>query len=327
MTVSRRGILASAQHGSRLILPSSSPPPPPGSTLPNVASGVLVPQLTEMGPGGIANGEFTSMYNPALAYGGLDLTTWQPWMYGNNQVQNSPTKITLNDTTSQPLTIIQSDGLHIGLDQRSSPPISGAVASAKGAAHAPGTGTYTGYNMGPPTGSNGIFYEVYASCYNNGANLLDWQTIWAAADPTGAGFTPWPGCGEWDTMESGLVAFGEPGATIIAGHFASGPFAGGINNGPGGTAVTTTSPMLSGAITWGLLWTPTGCTVYYNGIQVYTQLNSGSGYNGWGVSGYTPCPMFPVVFPSAGGGPTSTGRHDMIVKYIRTWTGPLVAHP
>lgn len=302
-----------------------------GSYLPNVASGVLVPQAALMGPGGTYSGEFLSMYNPAdTQYGGLDLLTWQPSMYGLGTSQNPGQTFQLNDSLGHPLTIIESDGLHLGFQP--STQYGGCVASGLTVKSnlAPGTpGGYHGFSIPVPTSGSSIFVEAMVKFYGNGStHTYDWQSWWLFCDPQNQGGVTWPDCGEDDIVETGIHG-DSPAWTVITGTFASGPFAGQENNGPGGTNPGYTSAEI-GFCTYGMLWTPTTKTMYYNAVEVGSQLIVNPGYDNYGIAGYVQKPMTPVCFPGApadGGTPSTAPRSDEIVQYIRVWQGPLVAHP
>jgi len=202
--------------------------------------------------------------------GSLNTSLWSPDWFGSGSVSNGTVMLSSNVS-------VGANGLALQLNS----PQSGALVSTNPSDGQPG---HTGFEIAP-TPTDPVFVEFEATLPATASGTVaNWPALWLVGQT-------WPEDGEIDLMEGGY------GYTAYHVHYGTGM----------GTAQGATVNDLSGTHTYGVLWTTTGFTFFYDGADVGTvnvaltspeYILMENSYNS----------VDPVVFPTT-----------MYVRYVRVW--------
>jgi beta-glucanase (GH16 family) len=167
-----------------------------------------------------------------------------------------------------------------GLALQLNSPQSGGLVSTNPEDDQPG---HTGFQIAP-TPTQPVFVEFKATLPATASGTVaNWPALWLV------GQSPWPENGEIDLMEGGY------GYTAYHVHYGT------------GSAQGATVNDLSGTHTYGVLWTTTGITFFYDGVDVGT------------VNVALDSPMFIVMENSYSSVDPTVFPATMYVRYVRVW--------
>jgi hypothetical protein len=201
--------------------------------------------------------------------GSLNTSVWSPDWFGSGTVSNG-TNMLSSDVS------VGANGLALQLNS----PQSGGLVSTNPEDDQPG---HTGFQIAP-TPTQPVFVEFKATLPATASGTVaNWPALWLV------GQSPWPENGEIDLMEGGY------GYTAYHVHYGT------------GSAQGATVNDLSGTHTYGVLWTTTGITFFYDGVDVGT------------VNVALDSPMFIVMENSYSSVDPTVFPATMYVRYVRVW--------
>jgi hypothetical protein len=235
-----------------------------------------------------ASGWGTPTFNDTFADDNSTLNTklWTPYWFSNGNAQEQ------NCSSTQSSNVSMSGGtLNLKLT-------SGNACGFVDTDPDDGVSGHTGFEVTPDNGSVYIeFKATLPAASASNTETANWPALWLAG--TGC----WPSTGEIDVME------GLGGADGI--HLQYGPCNDNLTGGDDGAITKVTS----GTHTFGIDWTTSGITGYYDGAEVWSTT-----YGSSTVQGYATAPEFLIMENSGGsyGGP-SVVPSTMNVYYARVW--------
>jgi hypothetical protein len=205
--------------------------------------------------------------------GSLNTSVWAPDWFGSGTVSNGT--VMLSSDVS-----VGANGLALQLNN----PQSGGLVSTNPDDGQPG---HTGFQIAPTPGAP-VFVEFKATlpATANG-QVANWPALWLDGQT-------WPEDGEIDVMEGGY------GYTAYHVHYGTG----------GGTAQGGTADVNNGAgtHTYGVLWTTSGLTFFYDGAQVGPTINLS-----------LTSPMYLLMENSYSSADPTLLPATMDVRYVRVW--------
>jgi hypothetical protein len=202
--------------------------------------------------------------------GSLNTSLWSPDWFGNGSVSNGTVMLTSNVS-------VGANGLALQLNS----PQSGGIVSTNPDDNQPG---HTGFQIAP-TPDKPVFVEFKATLpATSSGTVANWPALWLDGQT-------WPEDGEIDLMEGGY------GYTAYHVHYGTGM----------GSAQGATVNDLSGTHTYGVLWTTTGFTFLYDGVDVGT------------VNESLTSPMYLLMENSYSSVDPTVFPATMDVRYVRVW--------
>ncbi len=239
-----------------------------------------------------ATGWGNPIFNDTFANDNNTLNTklWTPYWYSNGASQNP------NCTSTQSSNVSVSGGtLNLKLT-------SGNTCGFVNTDPDDGVSGHTGFQVTPDNGNVYVEFKAYlppASSTN--AETANWPALWLAGEGC------WPSTGEIDVLE------GLGGYDSI--HLQYGPASADCDDNESGGTDGTATNVQSGIHTFGILWTTSGITGYYDGAEIWSTT-----YGSTAIQGYATAPEFLIMENSGGayGGP-SVVPSTMNVYYARVW--------
>jgi hypothetical protein len=212
----------------------------------------------------------TMVFDDEFNTGSLNTSVWSPDWFGSGSVSNGTKMLSSNVS-------VGANGLALQLNS----PESGGLVSTNPDDDQPG---HTGFQIAP-TATKPVFVEFKATLPATAAGTVaNWPALWLDGQV-------WPEDGEIDVMEGGY------GYTAFHVHWGTGS----------STAQGATVNDLSGTHTYGVLWTTTGFTFFYDGADVGT-VNVALTSPEYLVMENSYSSVDPIVFPAT-----------MYVRYVRVW--------
>jgi hypothetical protein len=211
-----------------------------------------------------------SVFDDEFDTGSLNTSLWSPDWFGSGSVSNGTVMLSSNVS-------VGANGLALQLNS----PQSGALVSTNPDDGQPG---HTGFQIAP-TASQPVFVEFKATlpAAANG-QVANWPALWLDGQV-------WPEDGEIDVME------GLGGTAAYHIHYGTGT----------STAQGATVNDLSGTHTYGVLWTTTGFTFFYDGADVGT------------VNVSLTSPEYIIMENSYSSAGPALLPATMDVRYVRVW--------
>jgi len=217
-----------------------------------------------------ADAPTTMVFDDEFTTGSLNTSVWSPDWFGSGKVSNGTTMLSSNVS-------VGANGLALQLNS----PQSGGLVSTNPDDGQPG---HTGFQIAP-TPTQPVFVEFKATLPATASGTVaNWPALWLDGQV-------WPEDGEIDVMEGGY------GYTAFHVHWGTGS----------STAEGATVNDLSGTHTYGVLWTTTGFTFFYDGADVGT-VNEALTSPEYLVMENSYSSVDPTVFPAT-----------MYVRYVRVW--------
>jgi hypothetical protein len=212
----------------------------------------------------------TMVFDDEFNTGSLNTSVWSPDWFGSGSVSNGTNMLSSNVS-------VGANGLALQLNS----PQSGGLVSTNPDDDQPG---HTGFQIAP-TPTQPVFVEFKATLPATASGTVaNWPALWLDGQV-------WPEDGEIDVMEGGY------GYTAYHVHWGTGS----------STAQGETVNDLSGTHTYGVLWTTTGFTFFYDGADVGT-VNVALTSPQYLVMENSYSSVDPIVFPAT-----------MYVRYVRVW--------
>jgi hypothetical protein len=212
----------------------------------------------------------TMVFDDEFNTGSLNTSVWSPDWFGSGSVSNGTNMLSSNVS-------VGANGLALQLNS----PQSGGLVSTNPDDDQPG---HTGFQIAP-TPTQPVFVEFKATLPATAAGTVaNWPALWLDGQV-------WPEDGEIDVMEGGY------GYTAFHVHWGTGS----------STAQGATVNNLSGTHTYGVLWTTTGFTFFYDGANVGT-VNVALTSPEYLVMENSYSSVDPTVFPAT-----------MYIRYVRVW--------
>ena len=258
------------------VIPTLTPVAAPLAPTASSPSGATTPTASSNGAGTVpnapasANAPTTMVFDDEFNTGSLNTSVWSPDWFGSGKVSNGTTMLSSNVS-------VGANGLALQLNS----PGSGGLVSTNPDDAQPG---HTGFQVAP-TPTQPVFVEFKATLPATASGTVaNWPALWLDGQV-------WPEDGEIDVMEGGY------GYTAFHVHWGSGS----------STAQGATVNDLSGTHTYGVLWTTTGFTFFYDGADVGT-VNEALTSPEYLVMENSYSSVDPTVFPAT-----------MYVRYVRVW--------
>jgi hypothetical protein len=267
--------------------PSASPSPTPSSTTGCTSGSAVAPCIGAISGTG-ASGWGTPILNDTFADDNNTLNTklWTPYWYGNGDAQPANCAST------------ESSNVSMGGGTLNLKVTSGNVCGLVTTNPDDGAPGHTGFQVSPDNGNVYVEYKAYLPPVSStNAETANWPALWMVGQPC------WPQNGEIDVME-GLS--GHDGTHLQWGSV--------CDENTGGEGVITGTD--SGTHTFGVLWTTSSITTYYDGVQVWTTSYASSAAEKAAAT----APEDLIMEDSAGsyGGPT-VFPSTVNVYYARVW--------
>jgi hypothetical protein len=242
------------------------------TTTPATVGSPLVSTTNGAGPDAPAgSGAPTTMVlDDEFTAGSLNKSLWSPDWFGSGSVSNGTVMVS-SDVS------VGANGLALQLNS----PGSGGLVSTNPDDGQPG---HTGFQIAP-TPTKPVFVEFKATLPATAkGQVANWPALWLDGQT-------WPEDGEIDVMEGGY------GYTAYHVHYGTGM----------GSAQGATVNDLSGTHTYGVLWTTTGFTFFYDGVAVGT------------VNVALTSPMYLLMENSTSSVDPTVFPATMGVRYVRVW--------
>jgi hypothetical protein len=264
--------------------PASTPSVPtvaPGSKTSATGTTTTTPAAVGIPPAPTTNGAIpnapaglgaptTMVLDDEFTAGSLNKSLWSPDWFGSGSVSNGTTMVS-SDVS------VGANGLALQLNS----PGSGGLVSTNPDDDQPG---HTGFQIAP-TPTKPVFVEFKATLPATAkGQVANWPALWLDGQT-------WPEDGEIDVMEGGY------GYTAYHVHYGTGM----------GSAQGATVNDLSGTHTYGVMWTTTGLTFLYDGVDVGT------------VNVTLTSPMYLLMENSYSSADPTVFPATMDVRYVRVW--------
>jgi hypothetical protein len=234
-------------------------------------SGAISPCMNGANTGSGGTGYGSPVFDDEFNKGSLDTSVWTPYWFSNGASSNNTTMESSNVS-------VGTNGLNLNIASNST----GGLVSTN---PDDGVSGHKGFQIQPSAGKS-VFVEYNAELPGTGDQAYNWPALWVTGQN-------WPQTGELDIMEG----FGNlQSHTIYSG-------CGGDCN-PG----TTLGNWSSGFHTYGLLWTTTSTTFYYDGKSV-----------GGSALPYNVGPLYLVMENSLERSSQAQVPATMTVRYARVW--------
>jgi Glycosyl hydrolases family 16 len=212
----------------------------------------------------------TMVLDDEFSTGALNTSLWAPDWFGSGNSSNATTMLSSNVS-------VGANGLALQLNG----PQSGGLVSSDPEDGQPG---HTGFQIAP-TPTKPVFVEFRATVPGSANGMVaNWPALWLVGQT-------WPEDGEIDVME------GLGGTAAYHIHYGSGA----------GTAQGGSANHSAGTHTYGVLWTTTGVTFFYDGVAVGTATEALTN------------PMFLVMENSYDSGDPTLVPATLDVRYVRVW--------
>jgi hypothetical protein len=214
-----------------------------------------------------------SVFDDEFNTGSLNTSVWAPDWFGSGSVSNGTVMLSSNVS-------VGANGLALQLNS----PQSGGLVSTNPDDGQPG---HSGFQIAPAPGAP-VFVEFKATlpATANG-QVANWPALWLDGQT-------WPEDGEIDVMEGGY------GYTAYHVHYGTGD-----GTAQGGTADVNNG---AGTHTYGVLWSTTGLTFFYDGAQV-----------GPTITLSLTSPMYLLMENSYSSADPTLLPATMDVRYVRVW--------
>jgi hypothetical protein len=255
---------------------TTPPPPTTTTTVRTTTTTIPTPTAASNGAGAVptapasAGAPTTMVFDDEFNTGTLNTSIWSPDWFGSGSVSNGTTMLSSNVS-------VGANGLALQLNS----PQSGGLVSTNPDDNQAG---HTGFQIAP-TATKPVFVEFKATLPATASGTVaNWPALWLDGQV-------WPEDGEIDLMEGGY------GYTAFHVHYGTGS----------STAQGATVNDLSGTHTYGVMWTTTGFTFFYDGADVGT-VNVALTSPEYILMENSYSSVDPIVFPTT-----------MYVRYVRVW--------